>query len=122
MSEGRPPYQVLFTKDARADVDSLDGSIKKRLRKVLQGKISVAPEQYGTPLRGILAGYWKHEFASHRIIYQFRDKQHLVVVCAVGLRKGLHKTDVYKELEGIAKTGRLADQIRAVLKSLSIPP
>lgn len=118
MIEGEPRYQVLFTADARSDVRSLDGSIRKRLRKVLQEKIAIAPEQYGTPLRGILAGYWKHEFASQRIVYRIYEGKRLVVVCAVGLGKGLHKTDVYKQLEAIAKTGRLAAQIVAVLESL----
>lgn len=118
MSEDESPYQVLFTEDARSDVRSLDGSVRKRLRKVLQNKIAVGPEQHGTPLRGILSGYWKHEFASHRIVYRIYAGKRLVVVCAVGLRKGLHKTDVYKQLEAIAKTGRLAEQIVAVLESL----
>jgi hypothetical protein len=71
-----------------------------------------------TPLRGNLAGYWKHEFASHRLIYRIYTDYKLVVVCAVGARMGLHKTDVYRQLELVAKTGRLAEQILAVIKSL----
>ena len=120
MTAPQPPYEVKFTDDAKADVQSLDGSIKKRLRKILTEKIGVEPEQYGTPLRGNLAGYWKHEFASHRVIYRIYTDYKLVVVCAVGARKGLHKTDVYRQLDLVAKTGRLAGQILAVIKSL--PP
>jgi mRNA interferase RelE/StbE len=115
-----PPYNVAFTDDAKSDVHSLDGSIKKRLRKILNEKIGVGPEQYGTPLRGNLAGFGKHEFASHRVIYRIYPDHKLVVVCAVGVRKGLHKTDVFRQLEHVAQTGRLAEQILAAMKSLEV--
>ncbi|MHB8653417.1 MAG: type II toxin-antitoxin system RelE family toxin [Terriglobia bacterium] len=118
MTAPQSPYEVKFTDDAMTDVQSLDGSIKKRLRKVLDEKIAFEPEQFGTPLRASLSGYWKHEFASHRVIYRIYPERKLVVVCAVGARKGLHKTDVYRQIEFVAKTGRLAEQILAVIKSL----
>lgn len=118
MTAPAPPYEIKFTDDAMTDVQSLDGSIKKRLRKILDGKIGVEPEQFGTPLRASLSGFWKHEFASHRVIYRIYPERKLVVVCAVGARKGLHKTDVYRQIEFVAKTGRLAEQILAVIKSL----
>lgn len=118
MTGPQPTYEILFTDEAMADVQSLDGSIKKRLRKALTGKIGVEPEQYGTPLRGNLAGYWKHEFASHRVIYRIYADRKLAAVCAVGTRKGLHETDVYHQLEALAKIGRLAEQILTVVKLL----
>ena len=118
MTTPQPRYEVKFTSGAKADVQSLDASIKRRLRKILGQKIAVQPEQYGTPLRGDLAGYWKHEFASHRLIYRVYPDYKLVVVCAVGARRGLHRTDVYRQLEVLAKSGRLAEQMLAVLKSL----
>ena len=118
MTPPPPPYEIKFTDDAMTDIQSLDGSIKKRLRKILDGKIGVEPEQFGTPLRANLSGYWKHEFASHRVIYRIYPDRKLVVVCAVGARKGLHKTDLYRQIEFVAKTGRLAEQILAAIKSL----
>lgn len=99
-------------------MESLDGSIRKRLRQALEKKVAVEPEQYGTPPRGKLAGYWKHQFASHRIIYRVYRDRRLVVVCAVGPRKGTDREDVYRQLEEFAKTGRVAEQIVSVLKSL----
>jgi mRNA interferase RelE/StbE len=108
----------MFTNDAKADVQSLDASIKRRLRKILGRRIAVQPEQYGTPLRGNLAGYWKHEFASHRVIYRIYPDDKLVIVCAVGARKGSQKKDVYRQLEVLARSGRLAERVLAVLKSL----
>ncbi len=112
------PYTILFTDDAKLEISSLDGSIKKQLRNVLEKKLAIAPTEYGNTLRGILTGFWSHHFASHRVIYRIYNEKRLVVVCAVGLRQGVHKSDVYKRLEAIAKTGRLAEKIKDVLQRL----
>jgi len=113
-----PKYTVAFTSDAKQDVASLDGSIKKRLKKVLEDKLAVNPSGYGTPLRGDLAGYWKHEFAAHRVIYRIYDDRQLVVVCAVGKRQAEHVSDVYQQLVPMVKAGRIAGQVLLVLAEL----
>jgi mRNA-degrading endonuclease RelE of RelBE toxin-antitoxin system len=84
----------------------------------LEKKLAVDPEGYGLPLRGPLAKYWKQEFGNHRIIYR-NYPQHLVVaVCAVGVRKQGDAEDIYRQLESVAKTGRLAGQLASVFKNL----
>jgi len=115
------PFELRYTPDAAADVKGLDGSVRKQLRKVLEKKLAVDPEGYGLPLRGSLAGYWKHQFGSHRVVYRIYSEQHIVVVCAVGARKQGDAEDIYRQLESVAKTGRLAEHLAAVLKNL-LPP
>jgi hypothetical protein len=39
-------------------------------------------------------------------------------ICAVGVRKQTDVEDVYRQLESIAKSGRLAEQLAAVLEKL----
>jgi mRNA interferase RelE/StbE len=116
--DARGPYEIKFTQDAGADIKALDGSIRKQLKTVLEKKLAVDPEGYGLPLRGILSNYWKHEFASHRIVYRFYPDSRVVAVCAVGPRKEGDKEDVYRQLESVAKTGRLAEQLASVFKKL----
>src|SRR5260221_11366341 len=60
-------YQLRFTPDAAHDIQSLEGSVRSQLRKVLENKLAINPEGYGLPLRGSLASFWKHEFARHRV-------------------------------------------------------
>ncbi len=110
--------ELRYTPDAAADIKGLDGSVRNQLRKVLEKKLAVDPEGYGLPLRGPLASYWKHEFSNHRIIYRIYPKQSVVVVCAVGVRKQGDVEDVYRQLESVVKTGRLAGQLALVLKNL----
>jgi len=97
---------------------ALDGSVRKKLRKVLEKKLAVDPEAYGLPLCGPLANYWKHQFGSHRIIYRIYREHRVVVVCAVGTRKQGEAEDIYRQLESVAKTGRLAEQVASVLRNL----
>jgi mRNA-degrading endonuclease RelE of RelBE toxin-antitoxin system len=113
-----PPFQVKFVEDAGGEVRGLDGSIKQKLKKVLEKKLSVDPEGYGTPLRAELVNYYKHEFADHRIIYRIYQDKKLVVVCAVGPRKRGDTEDVYKQLGKVVASGKLAAQIQEVLKVL----
>jgi mRNA-degrading endonuclease RelE of RelBE toxin-antitoxin system len=121
--ETRPksPFELRYTSDAAADIKALDGSVRNRLRKVLEKKLSVDPEGYGLPLRGPLAGYWKHQFSNHRLIYRIYPQHHVLVVCSVGIRKQGDAEDIYRKLESVAKTGRLAEQLASVLRNL-LPP
>jgi len=113
-------FEILFTEDAKKDIDDLDGSVKKQLRNALVKKLSVDPEAYGTPLRSPLAGYWKDEFADHRIIYRIQRKtRQVVVVCAVGVCKAGNAADIYRQLMKIVESGRLAQQVMSVLEVIS---
>lgn len=114
----RAPFELRYTADAGADIRGLDGSVRKQLRKVLEKKLAVDPEAYGLPLRDPLTNYWKHEFGNHRVIYRIYAAHHMVVVCAVGVRKQGDVADVYRQLESVAQTGRLAEQLASVLKNL----
>jgi len=42
----------------------------------------------------------------------------VVAVCAVGVRKHGDVEDIYRQLESVAKTGRLAEQLADVIKKL----
>lgn len=117
----KPSFELRYTPDAAADSKALDGSVRNQLRKVLEKKLAVDPEGYGLPLRGSLASYWKHQFGNHRnhrIVYRIYPEHHVVVVCAVGVRKQGDAEDIYRQLESVAKTGRLAEQLASVLRNL----
>ena len=117
-AEHKRRFELRYTQDAAADIKGLDGSVRNQLRKVLEKKLAVNPEGYGLPLRGPLTNYWKHEFGNHRIIYRINSPHRVVAVCAVGVRKQGDSQDIYRQLEAVAKTGRLAEQLASVLKNL----
>ena len=112
------PFELRFTLDAASDIKALDGSVRNQRRKVLEKKLVVDPEGYGLPLRGSLAGYWKHQFGNHRLVYRIYPGHRVVVVCAVGVGKQGDVEDIYRQLDSVAKTGRLAEQLASVLRNL----
>ena len=120
-TRSKSSFELRYTSDAAADIKSLDGSVRKQLRKVLEKKLAVDPEGYGLPLRSSLAGYWKHQFGNHRVVYRIYSERHVVVVCAVGVRKQGDAEDIYRQLESVVKTGRIAEQLASVLKNLLLP-
>jgi mRNA-degrading endonuclease RelE of RelBE toxin-antitoxin system len=119
MSPAADAYTIRFTADAKRDVQSLDGSIKKQLRKLLEKKLAFHPAQYGDPLVGVLKGFWSHHFAAHRVVYRIYDDLRFVLVCAVGPRRAGHTSDVYRQFEALVEAGRTAQQILEVFRSLS---
>jgi mRNA-degrading endonuclease RelE of RelBE toxin-antitoxin system len=111
-------FSLRFTQDAAEEIKKLDGSITKQLKNVLEKKLSIDPEGYGLPLRGPLAGYWKHEFANHRLVYRIYPAERVVAICAVGPRKQGDAQDIYKQLNKVMRTGRLAEQVASVLRKI----
>lgn len=116
--QNKTPFELRFTSDAAAEIKTLDGRVRKQLRKVLEKKLAVDPEGYGLPLRGSLTGYWKHQIGNHRVVYRIYPQHHMVAVCAVGVRKQGDAEDIYRQLESVAKTGRLAEQLASVVRNL----
>ena len=99
----QPAFELRYTPDAAADIKALDGSVRNQQGKVLEKKLAIDPEGYGLPLRGSLAGYWKHQFGNHRVVYRIYSQHHVVVVCSVGVRKQGDAEDIYRHLEPVAK-------------------
>lgn len=111
-------FEIKFTLDGLKDVQHLDGSIKRKLKNILNKKLASNPLGYGTPLRAPLVNYYKHEFATHRIIYRVYADRNLVVICAVGPRKSGDVQDVYQQFSKLMQSGRIAAQIQAVLQNI----
>ena len=111
-------FEIKFTLDDLKDVQRLDGSIKRKLKNALNKKLASDPLGYGTPLRAPLVNFYKHEFATHRIIYRVYEDRNLVVICAVGPRKIGDVQDVYDQFSKIVQSGRVAAQIQGVLQNI----
>jgi len=111
-------FEIKFTLDTLKDVQGLDGSIKGKLKTTLNKKLATNLLSYGTPLRAPFVNYYKHEVATHRIIYRVYPARSLVVICAVGSRKSGDLEDVYVQFNKLVLSGRIAAQIQAVLQNI----
>jgi mRNA interferase RelE/StbE len=86
-----PAHRILYTGEARRNIDKLDPSVRKLVRKAVES-LAADPER-GKPLSHGLAGLRSLRTADYRIIYRARSGELVVLVVAVG-----HRREVYKRL------------------------
>lgn len=51
-------------------VHHLSSEAKQRIRNSIESKLTLAPHQFGEPLRRTLKGYWKLRVGDYRVIYK----------------------------------------------------
>jgi mRNA interferase RelE/StbE len=90
MKESR--YIVFFTREAKRNVEKLDPSVKRIIKKAIES-LSVKPAK-GKPLAYDLAGLHSLRTTDYRIIYRIKEKQLIIIVIAVG-----HRREIYKKLK-----------------------
>ena len=87
----RPAYRILYTREAKKNVEKLDPSVRKLIRKAIES-LSDNPEK-GKALSYELAGLRSLRTSEYRVIYRIRGRELLVIVVAVG-----HRREIYKKL------------------------
>ena len=70
------------------DLPKLDKRAKTRIKKAIESKLMIAPEEFGAPLRRTLKGYWKLRVGDYRIVFKVKTKEILILAI-------LHRKDVY---------------------------
>ena len=81
-------YRLQFVPSAWAEWQSLDGSVKEPLRKLLKKRLD-NPHVPGAELHGALAGYYKIKLKKqgYRLVYGVQDDILMVMVMAVDKRE-----------------------------------
>ncbi len=83
------PYKILYHHNIPDDMGKLNHEPRRRVISVIENKISIYPDKYGTPLRKPLAGYWKLRVGTYRIVYKI--KQNEIWILAI-----MHRKDIYR--------------------------
>jgi mRNA interferase RelE/StbE len=71
------------------DLPKLDNTIKTRIRKAIETRLMIAPEEYSEPLRRTLKGYWKLRVGDYRVVFKVQGAE----ITVLGIR---HRRDIYK--------------------------
>lgn len=80
------------------DLAKLDNVVKTRIRKVIETRLMVAPEEYGEPLRRTLKGYWKLRVGDYRVV--FKVEGHSIVILGIRHRKNVYRVVAASRAEG----------------------
>ncbi len=74
------PFELRYHPDVRSvDLPLIDEKMKKRIRKAIEERLSVAPQLYGQPLRKTLKSYFKMRVGDYRIVFKMTGPEILVL-------------------------------------------
>ncbi len=86
------PFELRYHPDVRdIDILQLNETLKKRIKKAIEERLSISPHQYGEPLRKTLKGYWKLRVGDYRVVYKIEGNE--VWILAI-----INRKDVYKKI------------------------
>ncbi len=85
-------FELRYHPDVRdVDIPRLNETLKKRIKRVMEERLSISPHQYGEPLRKTLKGYWKLRVGDYRVVYKIEGNE--VWIFAI-----INRKDVYKKI------------------------
>jgi len=87
------PFSAVYHPDVKArDIPKLNADVRQRIRKAIENRLLIAPQEYGEPLRKTLKGYWKLRVGDYRIVFKVvEDEIHILGIC--------HRSQVYPLME-----------------------
>jgi mRNA-degrading endonuclease RelE of RelBE toxin-antitoxin system len=113
-------YVLKFTSDAVADIKTIiPKHLKGPLKEELLKKVAMDPLGCSHELRNDLAGYRSFAWQDYRIVYKVFGDLRAVAVVGVGLRSPQSTENVYRKLEMLAQTGKLAQGVLFSLKGFT---
>jgi mRNA interferase RelE/StbE len=81
-------YEIYLTAEAEKFLKKCDNSVRDRIINGI-GKLSDDPE-LGKPLTAVLTGLWSLRVRNHRVVYEIRNSELLVLVIKIGHMKNAY--------------------------------
>ncbi|MBA3030706.1 MAG: type II toxin-antitoxin system RelE/ParE family toxin [Desulfobacteraceae bacterium] len=86
------PFTLKYHPDVRnIDLPLIDNKTKQRIKKAIEVRLAVSPQDYGVPLRKTLKGYWKKRIGDYRVVFRVIENEILIL----GIRS---RKDVYQKI------------------------
>ncbi|MDO8738753.1 type II toxin-antitoxin system RelE/ParE family toxin [Candidatus Deferrimicrobium sp.] len=88
------PYTVKYHPDVKnVDLPPINLKMRERIRRAIESRLMIAPQEYGLPLRKNLRGYWKLRVGDYRVVFKVEGE----VVYVLGIR---HRKNIYEDVPG----------------------
>lgn len=86
-------YNIIFEKKAKKQIDKLDNSVKKIIKKwLLKNLVGCEnPRLHGRELTGNKSGLWRYRIGDYRIIADIQDDKLVIVAISIEHRKQVYK-------------------------------
>ena len=114
-------YIAKFTPQAVKDIKAFPKNTRTSLKKEFEKTIVKDPSGCSEDLTEPLAGFRSFHFREYRIVYRIYNDLNAIAVVGIGKKTNDPSSDVYKRLESLASSGKLADTVLRTLRLLSSP-
>ncbi|MBI1821633.1 MAG: type II toxin-antitoxin system RelE/ParE family toxin [Nitrospirae bacterium] len=86
-------FELRYHPDVKKnDLPLINKKLKERIKKAIEERLLVSPEQYGEPLRKTLKRYWKMRVGDYRVVFKITGQEILILgIC--------HRKEVYQIAE-----------------------
>jgi mRNA-degrading endonuclease RelE of RelBE toxin-antitoxin system len=113
-------YVLKFTSSAVADIKAIiPKNLKGPLQKELLEKVADDPLGCSHELHQQLEGYRSFVWQQYRVVYKIFDDLKAVAIVGVGLRSPQSTENIYRKLEVLARTGKLAQGVLFSLRGFT---
>ncbi|MFI5304455.1 MAG: type II toxin-antitoxin system RelE/ParE family toxin [Nitrospiria bacterium] len=87
-------FELRYHPDVKKhDLPLINKKLRERIKKAIEERLLVSPEQYGEPLRKTLKRYWKMRVGDYRVVFKITGQEILILgIC--------HRKEVYQIIEG----------------------
>jgi mRNA interferase RelE/StbE len=104
-------YKIKLTKIATENLQKIDSKTLNQILNKIES-LKDEPNLLGKQLKGPLKEYRSIRAAGqrYRIIYKVIEYEIIVIIIAVGIRKGGDKKDIYELMKKYIKTGLLGNE------------
>ena len=86
-------FELRYHPDVKkSDLPLINKNLRERIKKAIEERLLVSPEQYGEPLRKTLKTYWKMRVGDYRVVFKITGHEILILgIC--------HRKEVYQIAE-----------------------
>jgi len=82
-------YTLSYDTRVLGDLERIDASIKKKIQKAIESKLTTRPELFGKPLRQSLVGFRVLRVDNYRIVFLLKGNE--VRILLIGSREYIYK-------------------------------
>jgi mRNA-degrading endonuclease RelE of RelBE toxin-antitoxin system len=112
-------YSSKFTSQALEDIKRLPKNVRNSLKREFTQKIHVHPAECSEALSPPLEAFRSFHYRDYRVVYQVLEDLKIVAVVGVGRKDRHHQGEIYKRLEDLARSGKLAAAVLETYRSIS---
>ena len=112
-------YCSKFTPEALDNIKKLPKNVRNALKKEFEEKLQINPTGCSEALTEPLQEFRSFHFGEYRVVFHVFEEIKAIAVVGIGKKDAHHHAEIYKQLESLAQSGKLAATLLETYRSLN---